>query len=77
MEKGRLYYKKKRNITKDETARLLAIDIPITNPNKPKVKPKLLTLISTYHPHSGCTDEDTNNFNQSITDLMKSPKTTL
>jgi hypothetical protein len=57
---------RKRNIAKDETARLLAVDIPITNPDKPKI----LTLTSAHLPHSGYTDEETNNFNQSISDLI-------
>jgi hypothetical protein len=66
---------RKRNITNDVTARPLAVDILIIKPNKPRVKPKTLILISTYHPHSGYTDEETNNFNQSIADLFdKIPK---
>ncbi len=42
---------------------------------KPKGKPKTLSLISSYHPHLGYTDEETNDYNQSIADLFnKFPK---
>ena len=41
-----------------------------TKTNK-TAKNKIITLISSYHPHSGYTDEETNLFNQQIADLYR------
>lgn len=56
--------------TNEDTTRLLAINIPIANPDRPRAKPKALTLTTIYHPHSGYTDDETNYCNQSMADLF-------
>jgi hypothetical protein len=46
------------------------VNIPIINANKPRIKPKFLSLLSSFYPRSGCTNKETNDFNQSIADLF-------
>ena len=64
---------KHKKIPAADTARLLAIDLKIPSETKTNktAKNKIITLISSYHPHSGYTDEETNLFNQQIADLYR------
>ena len=63
-----------KRIPAADTARLLAIDlkIPTETCKKKEKKSKIITLVTSYHPHSGYTDEETDLFNQQIADLYTS-----
>ena len=70
------YWQKSGSIQKKipaaDTARLLAIDLAIPAQNqkkKEKKNSKIITLVTSYHPHSGYSDDETNLFNQQVADL--------
>ena len=72
------YWQKSGSIQKRipaaDTARLLAIELKIptqTCKNKEN-RNKIITLVTSYHPHSGYTDVETDLFNQQIADLYTS-----
>jgi len=72
------YWQKSGSIQKRipaaDTARLLAIElkIPTQNCKNKEKRNKVITLVTSYHPHSGYTDEETDFFNQQIADLYTS-----